>query len=67
MSETTDTPKAVRRHINLSKVWCVVNDVRFSFTLTRKGLVVRKWHSYKTTTLTFDELVRASAIQRQLL
>jgi hypothetical protein len=67
MSDTAEKPKVKRQHVGLSKVWCCVDETDFSFRLTREGLVVRKWHSPKTTTLTFDELVRASAIQRQLL
>jgi len=67
MITTDDKPKAVRRHVNVSKVVVEVDGKRYRFSLTRKGLVVRRWHSQKTTTLTFDELLRATAVQRQLL
>lgn len=59
--------KATRTHVNLSKVKANVDETDFSFSLTREGLVVRKRYSPKTTTLTFPELVKATAIQRQLL
>lgn len=59
--------KTVRRRVNFSKVRSEVSGRQYTFTLTKKGLVVRLFHSPKTTTLTFEELIKATATQRQLL
>lgn len=67
MNATEDKPKAVRRHTHVAKVTVEVEGKRYRFSLTRKGLMVRQWHSRKTTMLTFAELLKATAPQRQLL
>lgn len=64
---TTTAAKAVRPHVHISKVVVEVDDKRYRFSLTRKGLVVRRWHSREITTLTFPELLKATSTQRQLL
>ena len=67
MTATDDNPKAVRRHVNVSKVVVEVDGKRYRFSLTRKGLVVRRWHSHKTKLLSFSQLFDLSIEQRQLL
>jgi len=61
------TPKSIRRHVNISKVVVEVDGKRYRFSLTRKGLVVRRWHSQKTKLLSFSQLLDLSIEQRQLL
>jgi hypothetical protein len=67
MTSTDDKPKAVRHRVNVSKVVVEVDGWRYRFSLTRKGLVVRRWHSPKTKTLSFSQLIDLSIDQRQLL
>lgn len=64
MSESATVQK---RHTNIAIVQAVIDEKRYRFSMTRSGVVVRQWHSRKTTTLTFAELIRATATQRQLL
>jgi len=67
VSDAIVPAKAVRKHVNFSKVTSVVNGTSYRFSLTRDGLVVRKRHSPKTAVLSFEELHRATNLQRQLL
>lgn len=67
MSEATTKTKAVRRRVNFSKVRAEVAGRQYTFSLTKEGLVVRLFHSPKPTTLTFEELINATATQRLLL
>lgn len=60
-------PKAVRRRVNFSKVRAEVAGRQYTFSLTKERLVVRLFHSPKPTTLTFEELINATATQRLLL
>ena len=59
--------KAKRNHVNFSKVTVEVEGKRYRFSLTRNGLVVRRWHSQKTKLLTFTQLMDMSIDQRPLL
>ena len=67
MTATDDKPKSVRRHVNVSKVVVELDGKRYRFNLTRKGLVVRRWHCHKTKLLSFSQLLDLSIEQRQLL
>jgi len=58
---------ARRIHVNFSKVTEVVDGKTYHFCLTRRGLVIRLKHSYKTKTLSFSQLMDLSIDQRQLL
>lgn len=67
VNATDEKPKAVRRHINVSKVKTEIDGKDYTFRLTRKGLVIRRWHSRKTKVLSFSQLLDLSIEQRQLL
>lgn len=59
--------KAIRNRVNFSKVRTEAAGRQYTFSLTKAGLVVRLYHSPKPTTLTFEELIKATATQRLLL
>lgn len=67
MTATDEKPRAIRRHVNISKIVIEMEGVRYRFNLTRKGLIVRRWHSQKTKLLSFSQLLDLSIDQRQLL
>lgn len=62
-----DIKKPVKLHTNISKVKVELDGNRYKFSLTRRGLVVRRWHSRKAKTLSFSQLLDLSLEQRQLL
>jgi len=64
---TAISDKPVRRHVNISKVQTEIDGKDYTFRLTRKGLVVRRWHSRHTKLLSFSQLLDLSIDQRQLL
>lgn len=64
---TTEAPKAVRRHVNISKVALELDGKKYQFKLTRGGLVVRRWHSRRSKLLSFSALLDLSIEQKQLL
>lgn len=67
MNTITEQPKAKRRHVNLSKVVVELDGQRYRFSLTRDGLVVRRWHARKSKTLSFSDLLDLSIEQFKLL
>lgn len=67
MSTTVEKPKATRTHVNFSKVNVEVEGKRFTLSLTKKGLVVRRWHSRNPKVLSFSALVDMTIDQGQLL
>lgn len=67
MNVPDENPKIVRRHTHVSKVIVEVDGKLYRFNLTRKGLLVRRWHSRKTKLLSFSQLLDLSIDQRQLL
>lgn len=67
MSNDTEIKKPVIRHTNISKVLVDLDGTRYKFNLTRRGVVIRRWHSSKTKTLSFSQLIDLSLDQRQLL
>jgi len=67
MTTPTEPTKAKRNHVNFSKVNVEVEGKRFTLSLTKKGLVVRRWHSRNPKVLSFSALVDMTIDQRQLL
>jgi hypothetical protein len=67
VSDTVEKTKAKRTHVNFSKVTVEVEGRPFSFSLTKKGLVVRRWHSPRPKVISFSALVDLTIDQRQLL
>lgn len=63
----TEVKNPVRRHVNVSKVMVELDGKRYRFSLTRRGLVVRRWRSRKPKTLSFSQLLDLSIEQRPLL
>jgi hypothetical protein len=66
VSDIAEKSKPVRRHLNVSKVVVELDGKRYRFTLTRGGLIVRKWHSHKTKVLHFSTLLDLSIEQKLL-